>query len=265
MKSNICHFVVFEENDVHKEIIINKDYKHINPLYFGYQTCEKGHSYGPATRMYTLLHFVVSGKGIYRVGEREYHLSSGDMFVIEPMVETYYEADKNEPWQYIWIGFTGQPPLDLQETYHIPQALRIFEQMKASHRLQQGRTEFILGKLWELFSLLMEGAPQPRDPVESALSVIAAEYMTPLTISELAARLHLERTYFSALFHKRMGVSPKQYLLTYRMEQAAFLLRRGYSVGVTALSVGYGDVYTFSKMFKCHFGRAPTQYKKEMS
>lgn len=243
---------------MHSEIILDKGYKQINPVQFGYQSCPPSHGYGPATRPFWLFHFVVSGKGRFFIGEREYALTGGMMFVIPPFVETYYEADAADPWEYTWVGFTGTPPLSLADVYDIPDALRIFRHMRASHDLHQGRTEFILGKLWELFSLLIEGVNAPLDPVETALSIIRSEYMTALTVQQIADRIHLERTYFSDLFRRRVGMSPKQYLFDYRMQQAQHLLVSGYSVTVTATSVGYRDVYTFSKMFRRRFGYPPS-------
>lgn len=247
---------------MHSEIILDKHYEHINPILFGYQNCAPSHAYGPATRQHWLFHFVVSGKGRFFIGQREYALTSGMMFVIPPFVETYYEADADDPWAYIWVGFTGTPPLDLADVYDLPDALRIFQNMRASHDLDHGRTEFILAKLWELFSLLIEGAAVPLDPIDTALSVIHSEYMTPLTVQQIADRIHLERTYFSDLFRRRTGVSPKQYLLEYRMKQANDLLTHGYSISVIAASVGYRDVYTFSKMFKRRFGYPPSHARR---
>ena len=247
---------------MHSEIIINNHYKDINPLIFGYQSCESSHSYGPAVRSFWLLHFVVSGKGVFQIGDNQYDLSDGTMFVIPPLIQTYYEADAEEPWSYIWIGFTGNPPLELHNTYHIPKALRIFEQMKACHDLQESKTEFLLSKLWELFSLLLEKCRTPADPIEAALNLIHAEYMMPLTVRQMADWVYLERTYFSGLFLKRTGVSPKQYLINHRMQQAKFLLTNGIGVAVTANSVGYSDVFTFSKMFKKYFGESPSQFRQ---
>ena len=185
------------------------------------------------------------------------------MFVIPPFVETYYEADNSDPWEYIWVGFIGEPPLNLENTYNIPQALRVFESMKYSHNLEKGRTEFILSKLWELFSIIFEEKALVPDPIEVSLNLIHSEYMTDLTIEKIAKKINLERTYFSNLFSRRMGCSPKQYLLNYRMNQALVLLKKGYSVTTIAFSVGYKDVYVFSKMFKRCFNVSPSNYLKE--
>ena len=245
------------------EIIINKNYERINPVLFGYQTCENSHHYGPAIRPYWLFHFIVSGKGSFHIGGREYALSKGMMFVIPPFVQTYYEADAEDPWEYIWVGFTGQPPLELKDIYHIPKALRIFEHMKACHSLREGKTEFILAKLWELFSLLLEGTQLRSDPIDMVLNLIHTEYMTPLTVGQMAQLVHLDRAYFSGLFCKRTGISPRQYLIQHRMTQAKSLLTEGHSVTVTANSVGYPDIFSFSKMFKRYFGHAPSYYQRK--
>ena len=77
-------------------------------MQFGYEECEKTQSYGPATRTHWLIHFVESGFGIFRIGEKEYKIGPGEMFVIPPYVETCYQADGSNPWSYIWIGFTTE-------------------------------------------------------------------------------------------------------------------------------------------------------------
>lgn len=184
------------------------------------------------------------------------------MFVIPPFTETYYEADSEDPWEYIWVGFTGTPPLQLKDFYDNPGALRIFQRMKACHELHNGKTEFILAQLWELFSSLMEENRIEEDPVDTVLNLIHSQYMTPLTVQQMAKTVHLERTYFSKFFSERKGISPQQYLIEYRMNQAKTFLRLGYSVTTTAISVGYSDIYVFSKIFKQRFGEAPSHYQK---
>jgi len=261
MRCVICYFVVLESVMKFDEIIINKNYEGLNPVVLGYEECEKAHGFGPATRTHWLFHFVVSGKGIYKINDQQYVLSSGMMFVIPPFAETYYEADSEDPWEYIWVGFTGTPPLPLNDYYVIPKALRIFQHMKSSHNFHNGKTEFILAQLWELFSFLMEENQMTADPVDTALNMIHSQYMTPLTVQQMAEKVHLERTYFSKVFSRKMRVSPQQYLIDYRMKQAKKFLSLGYSVTTTAFSVGYADIYIFSKVFKQRFGESPSRYQ----
>ena len=35
-------------------------------------------------------------------------LGAGEGFLVEPEVLTYYQADSEEPWSYLWIGFSGK-------------------------------------------------------------------------------------------------------------------------------------------------------------
>ncbi len=244
-------------------IITDEKYPGLNPMQFGFQKRERNHSFGPAVRTYWLIHFVVSGFGYFYKDTKKYHINPGEMFVIQPFEETYYEADSENPWNYIWIGFTADSPLpvELGDVIHCPEALTVFNKMKNCREKNNGRSAFLSARLWELFSLLLENEKHSENYVEMALDCIHSEYMNPLTIEEIANRLNLDRSYFSTLFKKTVGVSPKQYLLDYRMNMAITLLAESKkSVSVTATSVGYSDIFTFSKMFKRHFGISPTEY-----
>ena len=249
---------------MYMETIINKGYKDINPVQFGFEACECSHSYGPALRTYWLLHYVVSGKGYFRIEDREYSVTAGSIFVIPPFVETYYEADSITPWEYIWIGFDMSNDIEVgfDDVMYLPATQCIFEDMKQCSTKVSGKTEFLCSKIWQLISYILDKNEDRVDYIKQAISLINSEYMTGLTVQNIADRLGLERTYFSDYFKRQVGESPKRYLLRTRMERAADLLKNyGYSVTVTALSVGYGDVYTFSKMFRRYFGVSPSHYE----
>ena len=59
-----------------------------------------------------------------------------------------------------------------------------------------------------------------------------------------------------------MRTSPREYLAALRMNKAAELLCEGFGVSVVAASVGYPDVFSFSRAFKNYYKIPPTQYVK---
>lgn len=56
----------------------------VTVYYCGYEKCEGGHFWGPAVRNQYLLHYVISGKGTYTVGEETYTLHANECFLIRP-------------------------------------------------------------------------------------------------------------------------------------------------------------------------------------
>ena len=70
----------------------------------GHSECLPLHSYGPGTRPYYLMHFVLSGKGRLVVNKTEYLIEEKQIFLIEPDQMVFYQADKENPWTYSWVG-----------------------------------------------------------------------------------------------------------------------------------------------------------------
>lgn len=251
---------------IHDVTVIDQGYNGLNPVIFGFEKCSKSHAFGPAVRMYWLIHYVESGFGFFQIDGKTYRVHPGEMFVIPPFVETYYEADREHPWSYTWIGFTetGSLPTELEPVVYCPSGLQVFQEMKKCDNMENGRSAFLCAKLWEVFALLLDTKQGSVDYVEKALNCIHAEYMNGITVQDIADRVNLDRSYFSTLFKNKMGVSPGKYLLQYRMNIAASLMiQQGKSVSVAANSVGYGDIFNFSKMFKRYYGMSPQGYVKQ--
>ena len=67
--------------------------------------------------------------------------------------------------------------------------------------------------------------------VDAALAFIAERYRSDIGVEDIARHVGLNRSYFGKIFKETMGVSPQQFLIGYRMEKAADLLK------LSALSV----------------------------
>lgn len=247
-------------------IVTDCRYKGLNPVQFGSESCDPSHSFGPAVRTHWLLHYIVSGFGEFTREGVTHQLGPGQIFVIPPYLETYYEADKIRPWNYIWIGFTTDEPLPeafSQPVISCPEAGELFNEMLSCSSRDNGRSAFLTGCLWKLMSILLEQGKSSPDYIDQALACIHSEYMQGITIKEIARRLGLDRCYFSTLFSQRLGISPCEYLVNLRLSKAVeLMISHGEKPSIAAASVGYEDLYHFSKIFKKHYGASPRAYIK---
>ncbi len=252
-----------------KEILLTDlKLRDVNPVICGWEDCRPGHAFGPAVRFYWLLHYVVHGRGIFRSGEKSYPVRAGQFFVIRPFEVTQYQADEQEPWEYIWIGFTAGLPLpEKLQTASVFTSNRcghIFSSLLEAEILKEGRELYLCGKIYQLLSQITQEESGDPDYVEQAKTYIESNYMKEISIQELARKLNLNRSYFSSLFRKKTGKSPQQYLTDHRMERACQLMTEyGYTPGQAALSTGYADIFCFSRMFRRHFGISPSEYCRQ--
>jgi len=260
-------------------LIANRNLHDINPLICGQERCSPGHTHGPATREYYLLHYIVSGNGTFHTGGKSYSLHAGDCFIIHPGEITTYIADEEKPWNYIWVGFeTGLSlyrendtditlPKQMNESViTLPEIQPIFSSFTSLAHMDYGRESFLCSKIWEIFSVMNAAVHQSHDRTEEyirhAVSCIETEYMMDLSVVSIAERLNLNRSYFSDIFRKKIGRPPQTFLTDYRMQKAAMFMKDlNYTVTQAAFSSGYSDVFTFSRMFKKKYGLSPKAYK----
>lgn len=110
-----------------------------------------------------------------------------------------------------------------------------------------------------------EHGQDQRDTIGQVLSYMNEHYMEQLPIRSLARMHGISPTNFAAMFRKRTGVSPVEYLTRLRIEKAKSALFTRERMADVALKVGYRDELYFSRMFKRIVGVAPTLYIKKHS
>lgn len=93
---------------------------------------------------------------------------------------------------------------------------------------------------------------------------IGAHYSEPVSNSELAEIVHLGEDRFNHLFKEVMGISPLQYINSFRMEKAMHLLKMGqYTPAEVAEQVGIMDYNHFGRLFRRTYGCTPSQILKD--
>lgn len=264
---DFCKFVNYEDSD---------DFY----LYeLGRNKCEPLYSYEHTVKNRIILHFVLSGKGILRIGDRQYDVHEHQVFLIPEDTRSFYQADRDDPWEYIWFHIGGPKiPMILKEAgltedhpvYTPLGCADIIEGLAEDILDNYTRQYYCVGTLYKMCDYMIENSSVREEKdyesslvyVKNVISYIQLKYSEPVKIEKIAFSLGLNRSYLTRLFKNATGYSLQEYLLTYRMKMAAKLLSgSSLSVADVASSVGYTDTFTFSKAFKRYYGKSPSDFR----
>lgn len=244
-------------------------YNDIKPLFAGMVQCKSNHSYGPAIRRHCIIHYCMSGKGIFRNAGGTYEISAGKAFIINPDEITFYKADEKDPWFYCWIAFSGSICEQLKDKPSVfdVKETGIFDEIQSLVNQNVVFPEKYLICLIKLFEEIM---PAVENGMPSyalrAKEYIKLHYMDELSVEQLADSFNIDRRYLLRLFKKEFGITIVNYIVRTRLEVAYGLLCQGFSVSKTAVMCGYNDAYNFSKMFKKYHNISPSEvYRSSLS
>lgn len=246
----------------------------------GWERCTPGHTFGPAVRTHFLFHFILSGRGYYeRAGVRR-ELKAGQGFLILPGEVTCYGADRQEPWEYCWIGFDGTEVEGILRECGLGQDNLIYEDHSGGLLGREilrlvdsfGRPGVngytLLGQLYLSLSHMVRrplaGEPVVREYVNRALDFIHNNFSYEIGVAEIARAVGIDRTYLYRIFRKEVGQSPKEYLTRFRLRMAAGMLADpGLTVTEIALSCGFKEASQFGKQFRTAYGCCASCYRRE--
>lgn len=255
--------------------------------YCGIEFCPPNHSYGPKIRSEHVIHFIFQGKGFYQIDGQTHLLHEEQAFLIPANTNTYYYADANDPYAYVWVAFGGgkaddylsQTPLSSHHPVcdlHVPamQFRTLAEQIMEAKELKISNDIKRVGFLYQILAKLIasgqknnQGSIPLNYPAET-YAEYAQQYIElnydRITVTDIVNHVGLNRSYLYTVFKRRFQVSPQEYLITYRMNKATeLLLSTDKTITDISHSVGYEDSLTFSKTFKKQFGKSPKNYRLE--
>ncbi len=242
------------------------------------------HSFGPASKPHYLIHYVLSGKGIFRFHDKEYSLEAGYGFLIRPNELAFYQADETDPWSYLWVGFAGSQAQEYlsvmglsdrhpiftceksEELYSVVKDMMEHNTFGVANELRRN------GQLGVFLSILADGAgvvareeeDKGNGYVKKAVSFVQSNYCDPIRVTDIADYVCINRSYLYTLFRDYLEMSPQRFLTMFRITRARELLEStDYSIESIALSCGYSDALVFTKAFRSVRGISPSGYRKE--
>ncbi|MDF2986314.1 MAG: DNA-binding protein AraC-type [Eubacterium sp.] len=101
--------------------------------------------------------------------------------------------------------------------------------------------------------------------VNIVAKIIQNSYSQDIRVEQIAEKLNINRSYLSATFKKNTGLSIKEFLISYRIDQSCVLLRDKYRpIAEISSAVGYDDPLYFSRLFKKQVGCSPSEYRNRI-
>lgn len=260
------------------------DLRDVELLYCGHEKCSPGHSYGPDMRSHYVFHIIITGKGMFKSGGKLFPLMAGHGFMLFPETQVYYSADIEEPWEYIWVGFTGRaagrligrtamspglPVVSFAEKFEAQKELLCNIVNTAAQGGPDGALESYGLFLQFLSRLVRDSAaaagsenPAPERQsgqyVERAKEFIRENLSNDITASDVADYLGLNRSYFCKIFTEACGKPPSRFITWYRLNTAWHLLHYTHMpIAEISRHVGYNDPAYFTRCFTACFGKPP--------
>ena len=252
----------------------------LNVYNTGYQRCEAGYAWGPGARDHYLFHYVTEGRGTLTTAAGAVSVGPGGLFLIRPGEVVTYTADSREPWVYYWVGFNGTEAHRLINLTGFAHGERLLYPENGGELREQltritdarGSTPAheaqMLGYLYLFLGSLMslsggQKLTTSKQYVDKAVQFISRNYSRDITICDVADFVGISESHLYRVFSKELDMAPTQFLMRYRIGEAAAMLRStGLAIGEIAASTWFRDPLYFSRVFKKVKGVSPREYTR---
>lgn len=238
----------------------------------------------PHTHICSELFYVTGGKGQFYIDGKTYPVTTNDLVIVNPNVEHTELSLNAAPLEYIVLGVEGLElsAMDDHETsygiinFHTLRDSILFylqTMVKEIEANLPGCEAFCQDLMEILVILLMRQsdysltlAPIRKKSSRLCTSVrryIDVHYKENITLDLLASISHSSKYYLVHIFTEEYGISPMNYLISRRVEEAKQLLKNDdYTMSMVSRILGFSSPSYFSQIFKKSIGMTPNQYRQ---
>lgn len=261
----------------------------IRPTIIGYEKCPRNKGKITYSKSVFTFHFVLRGKGCLLLNDgTKQEVGPRQCFLLTPECGFTYFPLPSDPWEYLWIEFSGDSAKSLCRNILFPPSqiltLDCFDEVITHFKAlfdirQKGLKESALNlafssEVLSIFSLLLaehgkdekiSGKTAKEAEVHQIVLYLEANYTNPdLSMKQVADHFYFSQAYLTRLFKSVVGISPVKYVTDLRMQSAcSFLTQRSLTISQISSAIGYRNAFYFSKEFKTYFATTPTAYRNE--
>ncbi|WP_179087281.1 helix-turn-helix domain-containing protein [Paenibacillus glucanolyticus] len=195
--------------------------------------------------------------------------------ITEPIeyIAIYYKAELMSSDRREGVNLYGEHDLlQVQFGFSLAKQLplhQLVEQIGRKWKMNEDLEGFHANALLQglLYELLKQsqtyGYRNPSEAVNIVTKHIDAHYSEPLRLDMMAELVHCSSRQLQRWFKQQKQLKPKEYVIKVRMSHAAQLLEETTAtLREIAESIGYRDMFYFSRAFKKHYGITPLDYRR---
>lgn len=228
---------------------------------------------------------VLSGKGIVTVNDKVYALNALDCVLIDCKVPYSHQSSEDDQWELMWVHFNG-PQAQSYYNYYLELCqgfifnvespntiISVINKIMEHGHSNDSISEIITSKLITdiLTTCFVESRKQAEykdnsisKKLEAVRLFIDENFMTKITLEELAGQFFVSKFHLSREFKEMYGITIGSYLLLQRINHAKKLLRfSDMSIEAIAEECGIPDTSYFNKVFKKSENITASKYRKE--
>lgn len=218
------------------------------------------------------LFWCVSGTGEFRCMNSAFLLNPGDVCFYFP--GDCHDITAKSPWEYYWLTVDGPDPELLIRLFRLERAPRyagkcpaeLFTRLSGELRDSSSRGEFRAGAtVYEILSLAMAGGePEESGKLKQFRELVEDRFSDPdLEVESIAERMGIHRSTLTRLVARCCGISPVEYLISFRVQEALRLLNdTEYTVKEIAACTGFRDQNYFTKVITRRLGKPPSALRR---
>lgn len=228
------------------------------------------------------LAYLTDGEGTLEANGKTYRLKKGDLYLVPPATKYTETNSPTNPYKYYCIAFYGGScktllahagfssdnlVLSVNDSFIEDKMREILDlcQKNTFISLARANASFIQ-MLCRLYERQEANFQKVKDSHQRAVAMAQAyiheNYQKDITAMEICKHLRLSRSYFCEIFKKVVGISLKDYILFYRINEAMrLLIHTDLPITKIAELVGFNDYANFYRCFKLRVGRTPRSYR----
>ena len=240
--------------------------------------------------------FVESGTVVFEIGENQFSLSAGSgVFINSKVLHRYYSDEEaivpNFVFMPDYIAVQNSliykkyilPVLSSSLDYQvfapeIPWQAEVLAVMKEIIYVQEAEsgieliTSSLVQRMWDLLYRNVNARPirenngssiASQGRLQLMMQYIHQQFSMNISLEDIAGHAMVSKSTTLNLFRKYLHITPINYLINYRLQEAAKLLSSTErKIHVISKEVGFESVDYFCKAFKKYYSMTPTEYRK---